>query len=163
MLGERKHCASAAAGARRVLTVVARQIESHWDTASKDLDIGRELALREPSTTGKRGREIDDDLKNAVLQKVARGDSANVNQLIRTHLGAGHDPGGYGWIRQDLLRYQAAAWMSGPSVRCLSVASDGSKIGSPAEETVIYSAWFPRPKTSGFGVWMIPQAQHVGQ
>jgi len=114
--------------------------------AHKDIgDLGRR---------NKRQR-VDEDYKKAVVaDTIEQGLAKTPRALLVTDGEACPDNVGK-WDEEHTLNTMSANWLSFSRVQHMSVAGDGSRLGNPAEETVVMVACSP---ASRIATWLPPQA-----
>ena len=91
---------------------------------------------------GPKRQRVDEDYKRTVVvNAVSAGRAKCASQLIRAH-GPGVDTTcGARWEEDDCLKLMAAAMLDFKTITHLHVCEDGSRIGKPAQETIVYLAW----------------------
>lgn len=109
------------------------------------------LRHRELLRTGQKKRHIDEDYKyETSVLAVRRRDGPNTARILRGDgLGATSSSGRY-WEGQLCLEHRAACMASFESARIIHICEDGSRLGDPAEETIVYIAWSADLMCAGF-------------
>ena len=149
-------CPACVSTVGELLTTLSDVISENLDATSSPFDPIAELKKREQKPDGKRGREIDQDIKSGILSKVARREGDNCADTIRTSCGNSMgNTGALSWREHDLASYQCAGWLHAAATRTISMTGDGSKVGCPAEETFIWCAWHARER-GDFASWLAP-------
>ena len=104
---------------------------------------------------GSKRLRIDEDLKNAAaVQLLNSKDIKNTNSFLRATGASSSVSTGRLWQTNHVLRSQAAALDSFEGISHVRVATDGSRIGKPAEETNVYIL---SDRVTGFKFPMAPQ------
>lgn len=94
---------------------------------------------------------IDEDLKKLVASSNAGGGGANMLRSI----GSLSASLAAKWSTIECSHYISASWMTFNSARIIGVAPDGSRLGNPSEETIVYTMFSP---DKGMSCWLPPQA-----
>ena len=100
---------------------------------------------------------IDEDVKRFVLRRVAEGRASTCASLLRA-LGEDElsDAASRKWEGLDVMaRMHAMRRVWGPQPGTVSIATDASRFGCPAEETMAYACWHC---DSGTAMWLPAQA-----
>ena len=95
----------------------------------------------------KRRRWVDEDLQSEIVRRAAGQQSAG---SVARVVGVSKTGKNVNWDIQHLVAYSAASWSTWENCEVLSVASDASRVGAPAEETEFFaltdgfaSTWAP--------------------
>ena len=94
---------------------------------------------------------IDEDLKKLV---VGTGGSSGGATLLRC-LGDFDPSLAADWSEEMCSTYVSAMWLECGKARVIGLAPDGSRLGNPSEETVVYPAF---AADIGYSAWLPPQA-----
>jgi hypothetical protein len=100
-------------------------------------------------------RRIDEDFKQVVSENVLKEKRATSSAAFLRAAGEIHDSSGRQWDEKMLARYQGDCWASMASSECVVLAQDASRLGEPAEETLMQAAFSPGV---AIGCWFPPQA-----
>eukprot|EP00971_Amphidinium_carterae_P352979 6492785-Amphidinium_carterae.2 len=103
-------------------------------------------------------RRIDEDYRKTVVRDTRQSLRApSARALVRAYDGINMDKKVSEWEDRDSLQYMLAGWMLRAN-ESFSLAVDASRLGKPAEETLVGIAVSGR----GEGVWLPPQV-HTGK
>lgn len=84
----------------------------------------------------------DEDLKQHVARAaISDGKAKSSSQYVRSNETVTcHAKSAARWEDKCSLQYQAAGWNLGKHIKCLSIAMDAGRFGSPAESTEVFAA-----------------------
>lgn len=108
-------------------------------------------------TYGTAKTRIDEDLKHQIsVEMLKNRELTNANDFIRHTGAASSSASGTQWALHHCLRSQAASFLAFEETQRYRVATDGTRLGKPAEETNVYLVTDPLQK---LGTDAAPQVQ----
>lgn len=144
------HSSKAALGA--FIAQLARFIDSRAAKLHPELGLKDDLKRRRllSVSAGKRMR-VDEDYKHqtAVARLVLR-DGPNAGRLIKGDDVGCSSSNGRHWEAKVCLAHQAACLAAFADSRVVHLCEDGSRLGDPAEETIVYVVWAACEDLAGF-------------
>jgi len=145
------HCKAASACLSAVAQVWSGSMDQRLGTLGLASDVTKETPMQGP----KRKLRVDEDLRHHYSQGSVRSKRVHSGaQLAKATADVAVETARR-WDDQTLLQYRAAAWATFEEGNIVSIASDGSRIGDPAEETIVFIAWDAK---SDRAVFLPPQA-----
>lgn len=132
-------CAASASFRQRIVAFVA----DLFDKSCPNLSRCDALAEQTPALGCARKRpRIDEDLRRAVVNTVVREGRASSGAAWARATGSVAGSSCGRWEQDEMKAYLAAAnKLLGDGVSVVSIVEDASRIGDPAEDTMVYLAW----------------------
>ena len=104
----------------------------------------------------KRALPMDEDYGGCILQAVWDGTCRSSAAFLQSH--GRQTQVGTKLEGRYINEYQAAGWMVGAKRGDLSIAPDGTRVGNPAEETLVIPTWSAKAELG----MRIPPMVHLG-
>lgn len=153
-------CPTARLALVRFVCRLSADIDRKIHARSPEINAKSDLRHRPLLARGTKRLRVDEDYKaNAAVKRLCLREAPNVARAIRADgLGCSASNGRH-WEISVCLEHQAACRAQLSGARVLHITEDGSRVGDPAEETVIYLAWVGDLNLGGY---LPPQVQKHG-
>eukprot|EP00971_Amphidinium_carterae_P344025 6484142-Amphidinium_carterae.2 len=149
-------CATLKAEIANVLLLIGEQLSRAVAEVACTSDPlhGSKRAIDHKDVEVKR-RRSDEDYRTHIVRETRQSLRAgSARAMVRAHEGVNKDNKVADWEDKDSLQYMLSGWMV-PTGTSFSLAVDASRLGKPAEETLVGIAL----AGSGEGLWLPPQAK----
>lgn len=126
---------------RRLLAGVLQRLCQDVDGKVSDMQPPKNFSSFSMPQGRKRKLRIDEDYKRYLVSEAVAAKRAHCGAQYAKTTGDVHPETARKWDEAHMANYIAAAWHTMGSSTLVSLACDASKVGNPAEETVMFLAW----------------------
>ena len=147
-------CQSCKARLSEVVASLSDHMDSHLEAGAYTMN-PRKRREQKPRA-GARRQRIDEDYKRAVVEDTVSSGAARTPRALMKADGIAEPDDVAKWTELHTLQRQSAAWLTFRNVQHLGLCGDASRLGNPAEETLMMAAW---SGDASRGCWLPPQAE----
>lgn len=126
---------------RRLLAGVLQRLCQDVDGKVSDMQPPKNFSSFSMPQGRNRKLRIDEDYKRYLVSEAVAAKRAHCGAQYAKTTGDVHHETARKWDEAHMANYIAAAWHTMGSSTLVSLACDASKVGNPAEETVMFLAW----------------------
>ena len=142
---------------KAVIERLSDLFEEVWQQRTKPIYCDAFLDRLPERLDKKRGRAMDEDVKEAITAKLARGEVATASGYMRAAGQGERHHGEDRWMEAEMCEVQSRGWLVGKDAWTVCLSSDGARIGNPAEEIInVIAVMFSRRWDGSNSLWLPP-------